>query len=409
MMLAEASPPTSPSRGGLAALPELRAEKVRTAGGLGMAAGSLLVSARGRPCVDQLMGDLAASRLGQHAAEVQAVAADDESERMAGQVIHLEADRRALRVEVERLRRKSFELEKANTTLAQLLEEAQLNLKEALGRERLLGRSSVERQLAAAEAENKTLVARNEADGVRVGIRGLERALAAKDAEAESLVEELRAARARRGESDSAEARLQMEVRQLSGSRTADKEAKEGAEARAAAFEARLWHCQEALHAAAAREAALSAEVDLQKTGRLRMEAINRRLRLDMQEVMAQAVRGGERPYYFGSNSPAIDPVGCFNSFAAAGSMPLGAGGGGGHGGSGGTEPRLPSSPSSRQKDRRLVPGMQETLSATSPRCRPPSGPAGVAAAPPWGCSILDTREQALDRIDRLFQAPAAG
>jgi len=319
-----------------------------------------------RLSAERLLGDLASLRQASHASACESAAASGEAARLAAQVVGLEGERRALRLEVERLRRRCAELEGANATLSPLLDETQRNLQDAIGRDRMLSVRAVKCQLAASEAENIVIQTKTQMNDKVWQLKRLQTALAAKDEEAAALREEVDGQKSQlRTEKLT---RLEADCGDLTARHAQERDARQLAESKVVKLEARIQEYQEALNSAAAREAALSAELDVQSSGRRRLEAVNHRLRLDLQEVVSQAVRGGERPYYIGSSAGALAADGWAESpSAAAGDvaaskLPDARG-----------WPRSPQTPSTRQS---------------------PKG------------DLLDVRQKGLDRIDLLMREP---
>lgn len=264
--------------------------------------GAAFKTQRQIPTAEQLLGELAGARLGQRAAEVDVLAADQEAANLAGYVVTLEAERRALRQEVERLNRRVQELEQNQRALDQICEEAQRGHAQAVSREKVLALRDLDRQLNAAQAENTSLRCRAEVNSKQWEVEGARRILATTEAEVSELKEALRAERSTSYKKDLDQAR--QEIARLEVAEQNEKKGREMAEDRARILEVHVDKLEQNIRSTTAREVALRAEVQVQREQRDSSEAVSRRLRLDLQEVTSQAIRGGERPYYTGCSSP---------------------------------------------------------------------------------------------------------
>lgn len=303
----------------------------------------------------------------------------------------MEADRRVLTLEVERWRRRCFGLERANATLDPLLNEAQMRLEASCAHERRVGMNLINEKLGKAEQEKEIIRVLNDFTEAKFRIQKLESALADKDTDIDALREQLRAEAAKTlGMAGRAQLACRGAEDASAPALARERECRGRAEDKVVQHEARIQQYQESLHAATAREVALTEEVKVGRSIRQSLEDANRRLRLDLQEVLSQAVRGGERPYYMGCNAAegVYDPK----------APPL----------DDASPPRRPASGRStaRRSWGTAAAGGEDSAAAG----RPPLSPKTPRRACTAGKrAVLDDRERVLNRVDDLLREIARG
>lgn len=326
--------------------------------------------------VETLKGTVASMRLRVNSAEAATKQAEAERLRLIDQVVALEADRRNLQQEAERWRRKCLELEQECTALSVREDGAQVQLREAHTRERQLAVKSIESRLAAAYAENEQMQAQSQARAYNWDAQRLLRELEAKVAELEKMRGELEEDRTQIEKLRAALELVTKDREAIVAEREEQREALVEAAKRHGALEARVYDLEGLLNASHRKQTDFMEEV---QSGRLkchRLEEANSRLRVDLQEAIAQAVRGGEKPFYSAGRGKVEDLPGLFTS---SGALKLSA-----------NESVSPRSPAS------------DPVSLRSPKSRL-DYPKSAHARQLRG-KVLSARGEALDTIDRLSQ-----
>jgi len=258
---------------------------------------------------EHLRGQLAVANRRVSAAEAETRSNESERVRLLDQIVTLEADRRTLRQEAEHWRHCCLKVEKECANLALREDVAQGELRDAHVRERDLAVKSIEKRIAATEAENIQARSSAEAMGYAFEVDRLSKALNAKEAEVRSLRAELQETRVLRDASDTALKRLEDQHVHVTTHRDLDLQALRDTHRRASSLESQVESLHEALRAAAAKEADLASEAAAHHSRCVRLEEANKRLRLDLQEAISQAVRNGEIPFYAGGPARADVPA----------------------------------------------------------------------------------------------------
>jgi len=248
--------------------------------------------------VDQLKGEAAGAGTQADAAQREAQRVEKSGRELAEQVGGgREAQQRGVQQDVEYWRQRCLVFESECATLAVREDTAQAQLREALCRERNLAVENIEGRILCTQAENLQAKAQAEARANTSQSQQLEAKLLAKNAEVDSLRDEVCNARAR-GEASRVEAEsLQAQLRAFLGERVFESEALIDAEHKQAVLQDRIKSLEAALQAASTKHAVLAQEVAKNGTETWNLEETNRRLRLDLQEAVSQALlRPSTRP-----------------------------------------------------------------------------------------------------------------
>mmetsp|Transcript_53360 Transcript_53360/g.114688 ORF Transcript_53360/g.114688 Transcript_53360/m.114688 type:complete len:315 (+) Transcript_53360:75-1019(+) len=250
--------------------------------------------------VERLRGDLASAQLGRFSAELDSTTDRVELHRLIDHSVALEAELRASRREAETWRLRYRDLEQEFLAYTAKEDATRQELNETRRRERELSIEAVERRIAGAEEENKEIRFQAEARAKACEAAQLSAALSESEREACILREELEQLRevVAKSSANGAEASESVEeaARRRSGT------AGSAAEVEAASVEAAR-HVEAALAAltvAERKEANMARELEAERVRSVSLDEANRRLRLDLQEMIAQAVRTGEVPFYAG-------------------------------------------------------------------------------------------------------------
>jgi hypothetical protein len=251
--------------------------------------------------VEVLKGELHVEKQKAFAARREANDLETERQKLVAQVVNLESQRRKLLQESDHWRERCLGFEKECANLATQEDVVHAKLREATTREKAFAVKTIESRITHAEMENAQAKAQSEAAQLTWQCQQLESKLGAKSAEVDSLRAEVvnlrTASETRRREREG----FTVQMRDVQDDRDMHKEGLVEAQRRQGVLEERASCLESALQASTAKQAEFAKEVAKRQEEAFSMEETNRKLRMDLQEAISQAVRSGEVPFYSGS------------------------------------------------------------------------------------------------------------
>mmetsp|Transcript_126280 Transcript_126280/g.252290 ORF Transcript_126280/g.252290 Transcript_126280/m.252290 type:complete len:344 (-) Transcript_126280:50-1081(-) len=245
-----------------------------------------------------LRGDLSAAKAQVWTAEIEERCLETERSRLAERIVVLEAENRRLRQEADQWRQRCGDLEQECHTLRMYRDSSEDAQEHAWLQEKDLGAKRVAGQLAAAEAENARLRAEDECQNEKVQNARLSQELHERIDDINKLKQELLETLGREEVGRITVAQLEAAIQAAVNDRDQHCEARQDAQQRLAAAEAQAKNYHSAVGEAAAALTSMASEADKQNNRSRRLEEANQKLRLDLQEMTDQALRGGELPFY---------------------------------------------------------------------------------------------------------------